>query len=156
MGEAKFKSGINSHAELFIRKGLLQDKENFYGNRILGEILINQSNFIEAEYYFKKAYKKNKNSASVNANLSLCLLKQEKYKKSSFFAKRSCNLAPENYKYLNNYGLILKAMNSSSEAKTFVRALEISPAYADAHNNLGTLLQKHDPEKALYHYNRAC
>ena len=60
MGEAKFKSGIISHSELFIRKGLLQDKDNFNGNRILGEILINQNNFIEAEYYCKKAYKKNK------------------------------------------------------------------------------------------------
>ena len=93
MGEAKFKSGIISHSELFIRKGLLQDKDNFNGNRILGEILINQNNFIEAEYYFKKAYKKNKNSASVNAEFEFMSIKAEKYKKSSFFAKQSCNLA---------------------------------------------------------------
>ena len=145
MGIAQLKAGLSSHAELFLRKLLLVNNDNLDANRILGEILIKQNNFIEAEYYLQHAYRIEKNKSSICAHLSFCLFKQNKLKKALFFAKLSCKLAPENFRYLNNLGLILKENGLTIESKTaFKKAIEIFPTYSEAHNNLGTLLHKED------------
>ena len=153
MGIAQLKAGLTSHAELFLRKSLLGNNDNLDANRILGKILIKQNNFIEAEYYLKQAYRIEKNRSSIGANLSFCLFKQNKLKKALYFAKLSCKLAPENFRYLNNLGLILKECGLTIESKqAFKKAIEIFPTYSEAHNNLGTLVQKENPSSAVYHY----
>ena len=156
MGKANFKSGIISHAELFIRKSLVLEGNSFEANKLLGEILILQKNYVEAEYYFSKAYRANKYSASVCANLSLCLFKQNKIIQGHNYAILSCQIDPNNHKFLNNLGIILKKMKLYGQAKSaFYKAIKISPDFGEAHNNLGTLLQFNDPDKAIYHYSIA-
>ena len=153
MGIAQFKAGIVSHAELFVRKSLQIDSKRFESNKILGEILIKQNNYIEAEYYFLNAYKIRSDSSSVCANLSYSLLKQNKNKEALFYAKISCNLAPGNPKYINNLGLIYKINKLDSEAKReFINAIKILPSFYEAHNNLGIILQNSSPSEAIIHF----
>ena len=156
IGQANFKLGIISHAELFVRKSLNLKNDSLRSNKLLGEILIIQKNYIEAEYYLLKAYKINNFSASVCANLSFCLLKQNKISNAYDYALLSCKIEPKNHRFFNNLGLILKEKKLYIKAKAaFLKAIKISPKYAEAHNNLGTLLQFNQPDKAIYHYNIA-
>ena len=156
IGQANFKLGIISHAELFVRKSLNLRGNSFKGNKLLGEILIIQKNYIEAQYYLFKAHKINKFSASVCANLSLCFLKQDKNNHAYDYAILSCKIEPDNHRFYNNLGLILKEKKLYIKAKAaFHKAITISPKYAEAHNNLGTLLQFNQPDQAIYHYNIA-
>ena len=97
MGKANFKAGIISHAELFVRKSLVLEGNSFEANKLLGEILILQKNYVEAEYYFSKAYRANKYSASVCANLGLCLFKQNKIIQGHNYAILSCQIDPNNH-----------------------------------------------------------
>ena len=153
MGIAQFKAGIITHAELFVRKSLQVDSKHFESNKTLGEILIKQKNYIEAEYYFLNAFKIKENSASVSANLSFCLSKQNKYKKALFYSKFSCQLAPGNPKYINNLGLLYKLNKLDYEAKReFNNAIKILPSYYEAHNNLGIVLQNTNPLEAIRHF----
>ena len=153
MGIAQFKAGIITHAELFVRKSLQVDSKNFESNKTLGEILIKQKNYIEAEYYFLNAFKIKENSASVSANLSFCLSNQNKYKKALFYSKLSCQLAPGNPKYINNLGLLYKLNKLDYEAKReFNNAVKILPSYYEAHNNLGIVLQNTNPLEAIRHF----
>lgn len=48
---------------------------------------------------------------------------------------------PDAASYRNSYGLVLRALNQSSEAcQAWAQALKLSPGYLDAHNNLGMTL----------------
>ena len=44
----------------------------------------------------------------------------------------------------------MKLYNQAKSA--FYKAIKISPDFGEAHNNLGTLLQFNNPDKAIYHY----
>ena len=87
MGLAQLQSGFLHHAELFFRKTLIENSNHFLANKNLAEIMLDQDNFIEAEYYFKKALMIDNNDSSVYESLSICLKNQSKLGEALQFAQ---------------------------------------------------------------------
>ena len=79
----------------------------------------------------------------------MCLFKQNKIIQGHNYAILNFyQIDPNNHKFLNNLGIILKKMKLYGQAKSaFYKAIKISPDFGEAHNNLGTLLQFNDPDK---------
>lgn len=156
MAQAQHLSGFKEHAELFYRKSLIENKNLFEANKNLGLILIDQKNFLEAEYYLNKAVKINGKCSLSIVNLSLSYRKQRKLEEALELAKKACQLSPDNFKYLNNLGLAYKYNNFLADAgECFRMAIKICPNYSEAHNNLGTVIQRNNPFEAIHHYEAA-
>ena len=153
MAFAQLQAGFIEHSELFYRKALIKNNNLFEANKNLGRILIEQKNFLEAEFYLSKAIFLKKTCSLSNANISISFREQGKYKLSIEFAIKACELSPGNIKFINNLGLSYKFDNNLDSAELcFRKAIKIAPNYYEAHNNLGTVLQKTNPHEAINYY----
>ena len=156
MAFAQLQAGFIEHSELFYRKALIINSNLFEANKNLGRILIEQKNFLEAEFYLAKAIYLKRTCSLSNANISISFREQEKFKLSIKFAKKACELSPGNIKFINNLGLSYKFNNNLDAAELcFRNAIKIAPNYYEAHNNLGTVLQKSNPYEAINYYELA-
>ena len=156
MAFAQLQAGFIEHSELFYRKALIKNNNLFEANKNLGKILIDQKNFLEAEFYLSKAIFLKKTCSLSHANISISFREQGKYKQSIKFAIKACELSPGNIKFINNLGLSYKFDNNLDAAELYFRtAIKIAPNYYEAHNNLGTVLQKSNPHEAINYYELA-
>lgn len=134
---------------------ILQEEENvliFAGNchDKLGQKKI-------SENFYKKAYRKNKQSKAAIINLALTYFEQNKYFLSKVYIKRLLEIDPDNYNAITLLGNIYKEKKQYEKSiKFYQKALESEKSYYPANINLAKLYyQKKNYSKAYIYAKKA-
>jgi tetratricopeptide (TPR) repeat protein len=111
----------------------------------------------EAERGFRELAAKHPELGGAHANLGLILRNAGKHEESVAALERAVKASPNQPLFFNQLGVSLRHKGQFAKAReAYGSALALDPAYADAHLNLGVLLDLYlgDTTLALVHYER--
>ena len=109
----------------------------------LGNTLVGQGKFSEAEVSYNQAIALKPDHAEAHNNLGMVLGRLGKFSESEASCNRAIALKPDFAEAHNNLGNTLVGLGRLTEAEaSFNQAIASKVDYADAHNNLGVVLQR--------------
>ena len=122
-----------------------------------GCALLEEKNFIQAEFKFQKSLELMPDRTSTLTNLSATQLKLKKYSEAKATVEKALLIDGNNSEAHLNLGLIEKELKSSESAlKSFNKALDLNPHYAEAWFNKGnTLCELQSYVEAITCYDKA-
>jgi tetratricopeptide (TPR) repeat protein len=111
----------------------------------------------DAERQFRELAAKHPDLGGAHANLGVILRGQGKHDESIAALERAVKAGPKQPVFFNQLGVSYRHKGQFKKAReAYESALALDPAYADAHLNLGVLLDLYlaDTSLALVHYER--
>jgi tetratricopeptide (TPR) repeat protein len=111
----------------------------------------------DAERGFRELAAKHPELGGAHANLGLILRNAGKHEDSVVALQRAVKASPRQPAYFNQLGVSLRHAGQFAKAReAYESALALDAAHADAHLNLGVLLDLYlnEPQRALPHYER--
>ncbi len=128
-----------------------------YGHSVLASVLADQDRFADAEPVAREALRLDPEDADYYALLSRIHLGRRRWPEALAAAEQGLQLNAEHVDCTNLRALALMKLNRRAEAgATIDAALARDPENAVTHANQGwTLLQRHQPEKAMEHFREA-
>ncbi len=144
-------------AEKSYQKVLEIDPGNAIALQLLGSIVFDQGNYVQAADYFGKALESSPGNAEIHNNLGNTLNQLEKFEEATRHFEMAVNLDPEYALAYNNLGASLIAVGRLEEAREYIeKSLALRPDNAQAHNNLGNALKDMEKyDQAVEQYNKA-
>ena len=123
----------------------------------LGLNYFENSNFLEAEKYFKLSLSYSPGRASILTNLSATLIKLNKYQEAQDLITNILSTNPNDpVTHLNQGNIFLKLHNLVAASREFLLAINIQPNYPEAYNNYAFVLQRLGKyDEALVQYEKA-
>jgi tetratricopeptide (TPR) repeat protein len=104
-----------------------------------GLFLSNQKKYEEAQYYFDKAIKINKNFIDSYNNSAINQKKLGNVENAEYFYKKALKIDSNNSILNNNYAVLLKEKNEYDKSIIYyLKAIELNNNYFEAYNNLGS------------------
>jgi len=123
----------------------------------LGLFYFENSNFLEAEKYFKLSLSYSPGRASILTNLSATLIKLNKYHEAQDLITNILSTNPNDpVTHLNQGNIFLKLHDLVAASREFLLAINIQPNYPEAYNNYAFVLQRLGKyDEALVQYEKA-
>ncbi len=123
----------------------------------LGALYAEKGSPVEAEAAFRRALQVEPTSAGAHANLANLLSARPDPAEAAWHFEQAVRLAPANALYRFNYSVTLVRMSRVDDAQRQLKsAIQSDPAFAEAHDLLGGLLeQRGRASEALQEYRRA-
>ena len=123
----------------------------------LGLNYFENSNFLEAEKYFKLSLSYSPGRASILTNLSATLIKLNKYQEAQDLITNILSTNPNDpVTHLNQGNIFLKLHDLVAASREFLLAINIQPNYPEAYNNYAFVLQRLGKyDEALVQYEKA-
>lgn len=125
-----------------IYRGILKaDPGNYRASINLGICLLSSGIYQEAALIFHKLHEHNPEDRTVLDLCAKCYFYMQRFDLSISFWKRILRKEPENFEVWSNLALAAGSSSCDIDALAYaMKALEISPCSADAHNNVGAAL----------------
>ena len=118
---------------------LVKDPKNVSFLNFHGLFLSNQKRYIEAQDYFDKAIKINKNFIDSYNNSAINQKKLGNLENAEYFYKKALKIDSKNSILNNNYGVLLKEKGDYEKSIIYyLKAVEFNNNYFEAYNNLGS------------------
>ena len=118
---------------------LVKDPKNVSFLNFHGLFLSNQKRYIEAQDYFDKAIKINKNFIDSYNNSAINQKKLGNLENAEYFYKKALKIDSNNSILNNNYGVLLKEKGDYEKSIIYyLKAVEFNNNYFEAYNNLGS------------------
>lgn len=123
----------------------------------LGNIALDQQDFISAEKYFRESIRLHPRSALSYNNLGNVFILQNDYINGEIYLKMSLTLDPNSsYIYYNLGNVYLKTGRTAQAEKMYKKALALDPRMCKAHYNLALINEtRGDINKAVSEYDLA-
>jgi protein O-GlcNAc transferase len=147
--------GYVEEAEQAFRKAIRVDDEHPWAYVGLASIIMDRGEFVEAAGLLTKALTYEKNQIT-HTMLGVALISLGKNDEASENLEAALRLDPTYEEAYFNLGLVKQKTDRTAAESHFLEALEADPDYADAHRELGWLLNEVEPSaRAEYHLRRA-
>ncbi len=117
--------------------------------------LMAEGNYEAAEQALLKLQRSHSEQAAYHLNLGIVYARTERLEEAVGALERARALAPQSAKVHNEYGIVLRQQGDFPGAASAYRAaIKADPGYANAHYNLGVLLDLYlrQHAEALVHY----
>lgn len=125
--------------EIKSKSFLLKDPKNVSLLNFHGLFLSRQKKYNEAQDYFDRAIKINKNFIDSYNNSALNQKKIGNLEKAEYFYKKALKIDPNNPALNNNYAVLLKEKGDYDNSIIYyLKAVEYNNNYFEAYNNLGS------------------
>jgi tetratricopeptide (TPR) repeat protein len=146
-------------AEADYDKILEKDPNNGLVLANLATIELQQNKLEEAEGHIKLALAQNPNDAYNLSTFGYLKFRQEKFDEALEPLSKAAEIDPSNPEVQNYLGVVLSHKGLRAQGETALRkALQLSPNYAPAHNNLAVMYLSQEPplpQLARWHYQKA-
>jgi len=147
--------GYIEEAERAYRRAIRTDERLPWAYVGLASILMGRSEFAEAAIFLAEALNLEK-SAITYTMLGVTLISLDRNEDASENLQAALRLDPTYEEAYFNLALIKQKTDRRAAESLFLEALEADPDYADAHRELGWLLNEAEPSaRAEYHLRRA-
>jgi len=158
-GNQEFAAGDYESAEKSYRKVLELAPENLLGLVNLGTVLYRLGKYEDSEKTLKRAIERQVASPAAWMTLGFMYLEQERLDEATAAFAQAVVFDPGNARVRNYYGVTIGRKGWYHGAESELRkAVEIDPAYSEAHFNLAVFYLERTPpatELARRHYQRA-